>query len=231
MQMSFSDAVFGSSRKILITKTSNCSTCKATGAKPGTKMETCKKCNGQGRIHETKRSFLGTISSTKVCDTCLGVGEMPKEACEKCNGRGVLRTEEEITVGVPAGIRDGEMIRMSGMGEAISKGTPGDLYIKINVAPHPVFKREGSDLVMDLNLKLSDALLGVKKSIETLDGEIEVTIPEGVSINEILRVRGKGVPSGKSKRGDLLIRLHIKLPNKLSRKSRELIEGLKEEGI
>ncbi len=231
IQISFADSVFGTNRKILITKTSNCATCNASGAKPGSKMETCKHCNGQGKIHEAKRSFLGTISTTKICEECHGVGEVPKEKCEKCKGVGVLRREEEISIVVPAGIRDGEMIRMTSMGEAISHGTPGDLYIKINVAPHAIFKRDGNDLVMNLNLKLSDALLGTKYPIETLDGQIEVTIPEGVSINEILRVRGKGVPIAKGKRGDLLIKLNIKLPNKLSRKSRELIEELKEEGI
>ena len=231
IQLSFSDAVFGVTRKILITKTSNCTTCDGKGAKAGTKMETCKTCNGQGKIRETKRSFLGNISTTKLCETCLGTGEVPKEICEKCKGKGVLRREEEITIEVPAGIRDGEMVRMTGMGEAISKGTAGDLYIKINVAPHSVFKRVGNDLVMDLNLNLSDALLGAKYPIKTLDGEIEVMSPEGVGINEVLRVRGKGVPVSKSKRGDLLIKLNIKLPKKLSRKSRELVEKLKEEGV
>lgn len=231
VQISFSDSVFGMTRKVLITKTSNCLTCKGSGAQAGSKMETCKRCNGQGKIREAKRTILGTISSTKTCEECHGAGEVPKELCEKCKGRGVLRREEEISINVPSGMRDGEMIRMSGMGEAISRGTTGDLYIKINVAPHPVFKRDGHDLVMNLNLKLSDALLGAKYPIQTLDGEIEVSIPEGVSINEILRVRGKGVPISKNKRGDLLIKLNIKLPNKLSRKSRELVEELKEEGI
>ena len=229
--ITFAEAVFGINRKILITKTSECLTCHGSGGRPGTKMETCKRCNGQGTIRETKRSFLGSISSTKVCEECLGAGEVPHEVCEKCKGKGVLRREEEISVVIPAGIRDGEMIRMSAMGEAVSHGTAGDLYIKINVAPHPVFKRDGNDLVMNLNLKLSDAMLGTKYPIETLDGHIEVTIPEGVSINEVLRVRGKGVPTGKNKRGDLLIKLNIKLPNKLGRRSRELIEELKQEGI
>lgn len=231
VQVPFADAIFGTTRKILITKTSNCATCAGSGAKPGTKMDTCKHCNGQGRIHETKRSFLGTVSSTRVCDNCHGSGEVPHELCETCKGKGVLRREEEITLVVPAGIRDGEMVRMQGLGEAISKGTPGDLYIKINVAPHGVFKREGNDLVMNLNLKLTDALLGTKYPIETLDGSIEVTIPEGVSVNEVLRVRGKGVPVAKGRRGDLLIKLNIKLPGKLSKKSREIIEELKKEGI
>ncbi len=143
----------------------------------------------------------------------------------------MLKREEEISIVIPAGIRDGEMIRMTGMGEAVAKGTAGDLYIKINVTPHALFKRDGNDLVMNMNLKLSEALLGKEFSVETLDGEVKVTIPEGVSVNEILRVRGKGVPHSKGKRGDLLIKLNIKLPGKLSRKSRELIEELKQEGI
>jgi molecular chaperone DnaJ len=231
IQISFADAVFGVSRKILITKTSMCNVCGGKGAKPGTKMETCKKCNGRGEIRETKRTILGNISSTKVCEDCLGTGEMPKELCENCRGKGVLRKEEEISIVIPAGIKDGEMIRMTGLGEAIPHGTAGDLYIKINVQSHPVFKREGHDLVMNLNIKLSDALLGTEYPIETLDGPIKVKIPEGVTINEILRVKGKGVPSSKTKRGDLLIKLNIKLPNKLSRKERELVEQLKKEGI
>ncbi|HTE49001.1 MAG TPA: J domain-containing protein, partial [Candidatus Paceibacterota bacterium] len=121
--------------------------------------------------------------------------------------------------------------RMTGYGEAISKGAAGDLYIKINVAPHLIFKRDGNDLSMTLNLKLSDALLGSEYPIQTLDGEIKVTIPEGVAVNEILRVRGKGVPIGKNKRGDLLIKLNIKLPTKISRSARAIIEELKKEGI
>jgi molecular chaperone DnaJ len=231
MQISFSDSIFGVTRKILITKTSECSTCHGSGAKAGTKMETCKHCNGQGQIHEQKRTIFGNIASTKICEVCMGSGEVPKEVCERCKGKGVLRKEEEISIAVPAGIRDGEMIRMTGMGEAVSKGTTGDLYIKINVAAHSVFKREGNDLVMNLNLRLTDALLGIKYPIQTLDGEIEVTIPEGVTINEILRVKGKGVPMSKGKRGDLLIKLNIKLPSKLSGQSRKLIEDLKKEGI
>lgn len=231
IQISFSEAIFGVSRKILLTKTSACTTCTGSGAKSGTKMETCKYCNGQGKVREVKRTILGNISSTKICEECLGSGETPKEKCENCKGKGVLRKEVEISVNVPAGIRDGEMIRMTGGGEAVSKGVAGDLYIKINVAKHPVFKREGNDLVMDLDLKLSDAMLGTEYSIQTLDGNISVKIPEGVSINEILRIKDKGVPLGKNKRGDLLIKLKIKLPGKLSRKSRELIEQLKKEGI
>lgn len=231
MQIPFIDSIFGITRKILITKVSKCLTCSGSGAKTGSRVETCKSCNGQGKIREIKRTILGPISNTKICETCLGVGEVPKNPCDICKGKGILRREEEISIMIPPGIRDGEMIRMSNMGEAVSKGTTGDLYIKINVAQHKIFKREGNNLVMNLNLKLSEALLGIKYPIETLDGKIEVTIPEGVTINEILRVKGKGVPMSRNRRGDLLIKLNIKLPSKISRKSRALIEKLKEEGI
>ncbi|MEK7175525.1 MAG: molecular chaperone DnaJ [Patescibacteria group bacterium] len=238
MQISFTDSIFGIERKILLTKVSNCSTCSGSGAKAGSKMETCRVCNGKGKIHQTTKSFLGTISTTKACKDCLGSGEIPKDICDKCQGAGVMRKQEEISINIPAGIRDGEIIGMSGMGEAVSRGIPGDLYIKVNVTPHSIFKRDGNDLIMNLNLKLSEALLGTEYPIQTLDGVIKITIPEGVNMNEILRVRGKGVPTTKSqlnatiiKRGDLLIKLNIKLPGKLSRKSRELMEQLKKEGV
>ncbi len=231
LYITFKESVFGVTRTILINKTSVCDACTGSGAKPGTKMVTCTTCNGKGQFHETKRSFLGTISTVRTCETCGGSGKMPQEHCTECKGAGILRKQEEIEVMIPAGIQNGEMIRLSGMGEAVSKGIPGDLYIKIHVDKHPVFKRDGSNLVMDLNIKLSDALLGTDYTIPTLDGDITVTIPEGVSPGEILRVRNKGVVISKGKRGDLMIHLHIKLPQKLSKKAKNLIEGLREEGI
>jgi DnaJ-class molecular chaperone len=133
-------------------------------------------------------------------------------------------------VKIPSGIDNGEMIRLVGMGEAIQGGATGDLYIKINVAPHPVFRREGNNLTMLLEVKLTDAILEATYNIETLDGSIGVKIPEGISTGEILRVRDQGVLTSR-KRGDLLITIKVKIPAKLSRKSRELIEKLKEEGI
>ncbi len=231
LDIAFQDSIFGTDRKVLISKVSKCTTCKGTGAKDGSKMKTCSKCNGQGKIHETKRSFLGTFSSARECEECHGRGEVPSEKCGVCKGAGVHKQQEEIAIKIPAGINNGEMIRMTGMGEAVSHGTAGDLYIKINVAPHAMFRREGSNLIMDLNIKLSDALLGAERVIPALDGDVTVKIPEGVSINQILRVKGRGVPTSHNNRGDLFIKLNIKLPSKLSRKSRELIEKLKEEGI
>lgn len=231
ISISFKESVFGVTRRMLITKQSKCESCSGSGAKKGTKLEKCSKCNGQGKIREMKRTILGAISTENICDNCLGQGEIPKEKCSLCKGGGVLRKEEEITIEVPAGIRSGEMIRMSGMGEAVQGGTPGDLYIKINVSSHPVFKRDGKNLVMDMSIKLTEALLGATKKIETLGGKLEVKIPSGVSINEILRVKGKGIPVTGSKRGDLLIKLNIDLPKKLSKKVKRIVEDLSREGI
>ncbi len=231
LHVSFEESIFGVERKILITKTSKCDTCHGVGSKPGTGTKKCSVCNGQGKIHETKNSFFGTFSNIRICDECGGSGSVPEEKCATCKGAGVLKKQVEITVSIPAGINDGEMIRLTGMGEAVAKGTAGDLYIKIHVAAHKLFKRDGNNLVMDLNIKLTDALLGAEYDIETLDGNINVKIPEGISPGEILRVRGKGVPLSKSKRGDLLIKTHIKFPSKLGKYSKELIEKLKKEGI
>jgi molecular chaperone DnaJ len=238
IQVSFSEAIFGVNRKVLITKNSFCSSCNGTGGKKGSPTETCSTCNGNGKIRETKQSFFGTFSNVKVCEKCHGTGKIPKEKCKDCHGIGILRKQEEINIKIPAGINDGEMIRLSGAGEAISGGVAGDLYIKIRVTPHKDFKKEGIDLKMDLAVKLSDALLGAEYSVETLDGNlpggkagIKVQIPKGVSHGELLRVRGKGVPVNESRRGDLFIKIKIKLPSKLSRKAKQLVEELKKEGV
>lgn len=230
LTISFQEAVFGVTRNVLLTKTSLCTICSGSGGKPGTKSVTCKKCNGKGQLRETRQTILGAISTTRVCDTCTGKGTVPEEKCTHCKGSGVERKQEEISIRIPEGIENGEMIRLTGMGEALAQGTPGDLYVKINVTSHPLFKRDGQNLTMNLDVKLTDALLGGSYIIETLEGPLEVKIPEGISPNEILRVKDKGVPNGK-RRGDILIMVKIKLPYKLSRKSRELIEKLKEEGI
>ncbi|MEA2112876.1 MAG: molecular chaperone DnaJ [Patescibacteria group bacterium] len=231
IQVSFSEAVFGVERKVLITKNSFCSSCKGTGAKTGSAMETCSACNGNGKIRETKQSFFGSFSSVKNCEKCHGKGKIPKEKCKDCDGIGVVRKQEEINIKIPAGINDGEMIRLTGAGEAVEGGVAGDLYIKVRITPHKNFKKEGLNLKMDLAVKLSDALLGSEYVVETLDGKIKVKIPKGVSHGEMLRVRDKGVPITESRRGDLFIKIKITLPNKLSRKAKKLVEELKGEGV
>lgn len=231
IQATFAEAVFGVERKIVLTKNSTCSLCNGTGAKKGSAMETCSTCGGNGKIHETKQSFLGSFSTVKTCEKCQGKGKIPKEKCSECHGTGVLRKQEEFKIKIPSGINNGEMIRLAGAGEAISNGNPGDLYIKVHVSPHAEFKKQGSDLTMDLGVKLTDALLGAEYNVETLDGKIKISIPKGITHGEILRVKDKGVPISEKKRGNLLITLNIKLPNKLSRKAKQLVEELKNEGV
>lgn len=232
IQISFAESVFGVGRKILINKVGTCEDCQGSGAEEGSAMEKCTTCGGKGKINETRRSFLGQFTTVRECQTCHGKGEVPKTKCKTCLGEGVHKKSEEISISIPAGIENGEMIRMTGKGEAVPGGMPGDLYIKIHVEPHKVFKREGSKLLMDLNIKITDALLGKSFDIETLEGKtITVKVPAGVNFGEILRVKEKGVPMGGGKRGDLLIRVVINTPKKLSRHAKKLIEDLKKEGV
>lgn len=230
VQISFKESVFGAERKMLLMKTAQCRACSGNGAKAGTTFISCTTCNGKGKVHETRASILGTFTSVRNCGTCHGRGEVPKEKCATCHGVGVVRREEEISVTIPSGVVSGEMIRLGGAGEAIPDGTAGDLYVKVHVQEDPVFSKEGADLYMSLPLKLSEVLLGAERSIQTLDGNVTVKIPAGISHGELLRVKGRGVPL-KGRRGDLFMRISITLPKKLSREARKLIEQLKEEGI
>lgn len=229
--VSFAEAVFGTERKVLINKLSVCQTCSGKGGKPGSKEKTCASCGGQGQIRETRRSFLGSFTSTRVCPNCRGAGKVPEEPCSDCRGAGVLNRTEEIKITVPPGINHGEMIRLANQGEAEPRGVPGDLYVRVQVEKHPTLIRDGQNLRTAIDVKLSDALLGSEKTINTLEGPLGVKIPAGITHGEVLRVRGKGVPEGRGKRGDLLIRVGIVMPNKLSKKAKELIDKLKEEGI
>jgi len=227
----FADSIFGTVRRILITKTSTCETCQGSGAKSGAKQITCSQCNGKGQIRETRRSLIGSFVTTRVCEVCEGTGTVPSEPCGTCHGAGVKRKEEEVEIRVPAGIESGEMIRLTASGEAIRKGPAGDLYVKINVTAHPVFKRDRQNLLMALEVKLSEALLGAERTIETLDGPVTVKIPEGIASGTVLRVKERGVPSNRNRRGDLMITVTVKIPTKLSRKAHEAAELLKSEGI
>ena len=230
IELTFEEAIFGVKRSVLLTKQSLCSYCDGTGAKKGTEQTTCETCNGQGRIRETRQTFMGQVQTVRECGVCHGTGKVPKERCGHCAGTGVTRAQEEIDITVPAGIENGEMIRMSGRGEAIQGGTPGDLYIKVHVKPHKSIRREGSTLHTDLHVKLTDALLGNTYKVQTLDGGVEIKIPAGVKHGELLRIKGKGVPQGNG-RGDFMVKVVIDLPQKLSRKAKKLVEELKEEGI
>jgi molecular chaperone DnaJ len=231
IDMSFEESIFGVARKVSFTKQAKCDVCKGTGGRVGTKMNTCSTCGGHGQIREVRRSILGSFETTKTCSTCLGSGKVPSEKCSNCHGAGVYKKQVEIELNIPAGINNAEMLKMAGTGEDIQGGPSGDLYIKVRVKPDAIFKRDGLNLTMDLPIKLTDALLGMTYDLKTLEGNIvEIKIPEGINHNELLRVRGKGVPSSRG-RGDIILRIQIKMPTKLSRRTKEIIEELKKEGI
>lgn len=231
IEISFKDSVFGIERKVLLNKDSACGACSGSGAERGTKTKTCPTCNGKGSIVESQRSPFGTFSVSRVCATCHGTKEVPEKPCTVCRGTGVERKEEEIVVAIPAGIDNGQVMRMSQMGEAIQGGKPGDLYIKIHVAADKRFRKEGINLVTEMPVKVTDALLGADYTLETLDGPMTVTVPQLRSPDEILRVKGKGVPVGAGKRGDLLIRIQVEFPHRLSKQAIEHLKKLKEDGI
>lgn len=230
INLKFDEAVFGVTRKVLLTKNNICKTCEGTGAKPGTDLKTCSTCSGQGKIHEQRQSIMGSFTTVRECSTCHGKGKVPAERCGTCAGAGVARTEEEIQIKIPAGIQNGEVIRLTGRGEAVPNGQAGDLYIKIHVEAHPTIKREGTTLSTILPVKLTDALLGATYSVETLDGSVDIKIPAGVGHGELIRIKNKGVPNSYG-RGDFMVRVSVETPKKLSRKARRLVEELREEGI
>jgi molecular chaperone DnaJ len=230
-EISFEEAVFGVERKVLLSKVSICETCSGKGAEHGSSFSNCSFCQGTGKIKQNQRSFLGNIMAVKECTKCDGKGQIPSKKCINCNGQGVLPRKEEVTINIPAGIDDGEMIKLPGMGEAISNGIGGDLYVKIHVKRHSVFVREGGNIFMNLDIRLSDSILGAEKEIGTLDGKLKLKIPAGVDSGEYLRLRGKGAPMRTGGRGDLMIKVFIRTPKKISRSAKKLVEELKKEGL
>lgn len=233
IELTFKESIFGTRRSLKLMKNGSCTSCKGSGARSGTDMTTCGTCNGNGRIRETRQSVLGQFATVRECTECRGTGKVPKVKCPDCAGFGVRRIEDVVDIQIPAGIEHGEMIRMTGRGEAVQGGVSGDLYVKIHVQKHQTIKRDGDVLTMPVRVKLSDALLGTEYTVETLDGDVKIKIPEGVKHGEMLRIKNKGVPSdgAGTPRGDFIVKIHIDLPQKLSKNAKKLIEELKKEGI
>ncbi len=231
INVSFKESIFGIEKEIRVTKPSPCTTCKGSGAQSGTELHTCGDCNGKGVVKKVQRTILGSIATTQVCDRCHGTGKIPKTPCSSCKGVGIVTEPRTIKVAVPAGIAHGETLRLSGMGEAIVGGTPGDLYVHITVTPHKTITRDRTDLFVDQRIKLTDALLGATYTIETLDGMEAIEIPSGTRVGDTVVLKGKGVPGHNGKRGNFVVKLSITLPEKISKKAREIIEDLKKEGV
>lgn len=230
INLDFKESIFGVTRKVLLTKRNVCETCDGSGAKKGSEQINCSTCSGNGKIRETRQSIMGSFTTVRDCSDCDGLGKVPKEKCETCHGEGVKRAQSEISIKVPAGIQNGEVIRMTGQGEALKGAQPGDLYIKIHVETNPDIKREGINLYSKLPVKLTDALLGGTYRVETLDGVSDIKVPAGITHGELIRIKGKGVPSDRG-RGDFLVKVSVETPKKLSRKAQKLIEELREEGL
>jgi molecular chaperone DnaJ len=228
IKITFKEAVFGVEKTIHLNKVSECKICHGSGAKAGSKINECKTCNGKGRIVKTQRTILGNMQTQAECDACFGSGKIPEHKCETCKGAGVVRDKEEILVKIPAGLNNGDTLRMDGAGEAIPHGESGDLFIHVAIETHPTFKRAGNDLIMAKEISLTDALLGTEFEIETLDGKEKLYIPEGTNTGDQLKIKGKGVMHGRN-RGDLVVGIKVNMPKRLSRKAKEIIETLKKE--
>lgn len=228
LTIAFEEAVFGATKSVTLEKKDKCPTCTGSGAEPGSKVITCPVCHGQGHIRTQRRTIFGNIASTATCQRCEGDGKVPEKPCSTCKGSGIMRQEKTLEIKIPAGIADGQRIRINGEGEIGYRGSKaGDLYIVIRVQPSKEYERQGFSLHKDLPLSFTQAALGTKIKLTTLDGDIEIKIPSGTQAGKVLRVASKGVPHlNSSKRGDLLLTVRVIVPQKLSKKETELLKEL-----
>lgn len=235
LTVSFEESIFGVKKVIELSKLSRCSRCNGSGAEIGTetKLKNCSMCLGKGNIQKTQRTFLGSFTQVTICPECLGVGKRPEVLCTQCKGKGVEYRLEQLEIFIPKGIRDNEILKVTGKGEpSLAGGIPGDLYVQLHVTPHPALRRQGDDIIMQLPIKLSQAILGDTIELKILDGVIKLKIPEGIQPSDILKVRGKGAyrASGYG-RGDLFIEIKVEIPKKVSKKLKEYLQDFKKEGF
>jgi molecular chaperone DnaJ len=226
--LEFEQAVFGVSRQVQIRRLETCDDCKGSGAAPGKAPINCTACGGRGQI----RYQQGFFAVARTCSTCGGTGKLIIDPCKKCKGQGRVRRERTVTVKVPAGVEEGARILYSGEGEAgIYDGPPGDLYVVLHVKEHSFFNREGKDLHCVIPISFTQAALGTEVDVPTLEGEQVMKVPEGTQTGTILKLRNKGVPvlNGHG-RGDLYVEFKVQTPAKLSKRQRELLEELENEG-
>lgn len=227
LEIDFVEAAFGTEKVITFEKESACGTCKGSGAKPGTTPKKCRTCKGSGQMHFNQGFF--TLSRT--CSTCLGRGAVVEERCEDCAGRGRVKKETSVEVKIPAGIDSEQRLRLRGEGEsADGSGRAGDLYVHVIVKDHPLFRREGEHLILDLPISFVHAALGAKIEIPSLEGPVQIAIPAGTQSGEVLKLRGKGIRrlNGHG-HGDLVVRVLVETPSKLSSKQKDLLKQFAEE--
>lgn len=228
LHIKFEEAVFGTAKHLEITKPEVCDHCEGKGNEPGSTIKTCSACNGQGQVRSTRQTILGAISSVHVCPHCQGRGEVPDKMCTKCNGQTRIRKSVEVDVNIPKGIEDGTTIRLKGKGSAGALGGEyGDLFLHIGVAEHPKFSREGKTIYSAETIPLVQAVLGATIKVDTIHGKESLKVPPGTQDGTVLTIKGKGSPSLKSEAlGDHKLTLHLKVPEKLTKKEKELYEHL-----
>lgn len=221
--LTFEEAAKGIDKELAITNMVACATCKGKGTASPQGIKTCSRCNGQGQVFEQR----GFFSMSMTCPQCHGEGRTITDPCKDCRGQGLVKDKQHVKVHIPAGVDSGMRLKMSGYGDAGQGGGPaGDLYVFVTVQPHEIFEREGNDIILDLPISFTEAALGCKKEVPALCSHVcRITIPEGTQNDKIFRVKGEGFPNvhGQGK-GDLLVRIFVETPSKLSGKQKELLE-------
>ncbi len=230
LDLSFEEAAFGCEKEVSATRIENCSDCNGNGSADG-QVETCSRCHGSGQVRTTQ-NFMGmAMQSTTVCPQCSGRGKIVKNPCKTCRGKGKVRRTQKIKVKIPAGVDDGQSVRVRGEGCVGSNGGPsGDLLVEINIRRHPIFKREGTDVYCEVPITFAQAALGAEIEVPTLDGRVKYEIPEGTQTGKMFVLSGKGVPFvGNSKRrGNHLFTVVVETPTKLTKEQKELLRQLEE---
>jgi len=231
VNISFEEAVFGCDKELEISLKEECQTCGASGAKPGTSPETCPKCNGQGQVVFTQQSLFGMVQNVQPCPECGGAGKVIKTKCVDCRGTGYTSSRKKIQVTVPAGIDNGQSIRIGGKGEPGRNGGPrGDLLVEVQVRRHPIFQRQDMNIFSTAPITYAQAALGGDVRISTVDGQVEYTVKPGTQTDTKIRLKGKGVPSlrNKSVRGDHYVTLVVQVPTKLNEQAKEALRAFDE---
>ena len=226
VRITFEEAVFGVEKELELTLKDECTTCHGSGAKPGTSSETCSKCGGKGQVVFTQQSFFGTVRNVQTCPDCNGTGKVIKEKCSDCHGSGYVANKKKIKVSIPAGIDNGQSVRIREKGEPGSNGGPrGDLLVEVIVARHPIFQRQDVNIYSTVPVSFAVAALGGDIMIDTVDGKVIYEVKAGTQTDTKVRLKGKGVPSLRNKevRGDHYVTLVVQVPDKLSNEAKELL--------
>ena len=229
LKLDFQEAVFGGEKEIRIPHLETCQVCKGSGAKPGTGAKTCPTCNGQGQVRRATRTPFGSFAQVSPCPTCNGQGQIIEEKCEVCNGEGRRQVTEKVKITIPGGVDDGTRLRVSRKGDAgLRGGPPGDLYVYLYVEPDKVFTRDKMNILSEITISYLQAILGCTVTVDTVDGEQELTIPAGTQPNTVLTLENLGVPKlgNDAIRGDHLITVKVDIPTRINAEERELLEKL-----